>query len=444
MISSLEHVGGLIRPLISTFSMAESNKPTENEKENGINHNPTISASESGNSEENPTIEHDARCCRAADVGDRRKFRSLTFCRRYKSKSKESAKKRKGPWCFKLNCCRVRKNLDTAEIPEANVNCDACVCTGYRRTDEHHLGAGVVFESTPPNERRIIDYPRFTRSSSSDDGKSMMAQVVDVNQLAKDFTAEDCDERARAERAREIEEGIEPPPGYLLTSRELFGASNPQLSYLSSVFHSRLSLNFLPRASLPPIKLVDTLQQVETPFLQRVVHTQVDYIHCLVPDLLAIANCQFYWGKMDRYEAEKLLENRPEGTFLLRDSAQEEYLFSVSFRRYERSLHARIEQWNHRFSFDSHDPAVYSSETVCGLIEHYKDPNSCMFFEPMLTTPLNRTKTFSLQHLCRAAICNNVTYDGINKVHLPKSLKSYLKEYHYKQRVRVRRFDLEQ
>lgn len=26
-------------------------------------------------------------------------------------------------------------------------------------------------------------------------------------------------------------------------------------------------------------------------------HTQVDFIHCLVPDLLEITNCSFYWGK---------------------------------------------------------------------------------------------------------------------------------------------------
>lgn len=76
---------------------------------------------------------------------------------------------------------------------------------------------------------------------------------------------------------------------------------------------------------------------------------QVDYIHCLVPDLKQITNCTYYWGKMDRYEAERLLENKPEGTFLLRDSAQEEFLFSVSFRKYGRSLHARIEQFNHKF-----------------------------------------------------------------------------------------------
>ena len=40
--------------------------------------------------------------------------------------------------------------------------------------------------------------------------------------------------------------------------------------------------------------------------------TQVDYAHFLVPDLLDIARCSFYWGVMDRYEAERLLENKPE------------------------------------------------------------------------------------------------------------------------------------
>ncbi|XP_057703671.1 suppressor of cytokine signaling 5b isoform X2 [Corythoichthys intestinalis] len=168
------------------------------------------------------------------------------------------------------------------------------------------------------------------------------------------------------------------------------------------------------------------------------VHTQIDYIHCLVPDLLQITSLPCYWGVMDRYEAESLLDGRPEGTFLLRDSAQEDYLFSVSFRRYNRSLHARIEQWNHNFSFDAHDPCVFHSSTVTGLLEHYKDPSACMFFEPLLTAPLHRTFPFNLQHLARAAICRWTTYDGIGSLPLPPALQDFLKEYHYKQKVRVR------
>ncbi|KAM8716103.1 hypothetical protein ACLKA7_003052 [Drosophila subpalustris] len=166
------------------------------------------------------------------------------------------------------------------------------------------------------------------------------------------------------------------------------------------------------------------------------VHSQIDFMHCLVPDLEKIINSNFYFGKMDRYEAERLLEGKPEGTFLLRDSAQEEFLFSVTFRKYGRSLHARIEQSGHKFSFDCHDPCVFSALTVTGLLEHYKDPSCVMFFEPCLTMPLHRRQTFSLQQLSRATIVSNTTYDGINQLELPGRLKSYLKEYHYKQKLR--------
>ncbi|XP_043864995.1 uncharacterized protein LOC6575633 [Drosophila mojavensis] len=166
------------------------------------------------------------------------------------------------------------------------------------------------------------------------------------------------------------------------------------------------------------------------------VHSQIDFMHCLVPDLERIINSSFYWGKMDRYEAERLLEGKPEGTFLLRDSAQEEFLFSVTFRKYGRSLHARIEQSGHKFSFDCHDPCVFADLTVTGLLEHYKDPSCVMFFEPCLTMPLHRRQTFSLQELARATIVSNTTYDGINQLELPGRLKSYLKEYHYKQKLR--------
>ncbi|KAL2102213.1 hypothetical protein ACEWY4_001381 [Coilia grayii] len=168
------------------------------------------------------------------------------------------------------------------------------------------------------------------------------------------------------------------------------------------------------------------------------VHTQIDYIHCLVPDLQQITALPCYWGVMDRYQAEALLDGRPEGSFLLRDSAQEDYLFSVSFRRYGRSLHARIEQWNHNFSFDAHDPCVFHAATVTALLEHYKDPSACMFFEPLLTSPLPRSFPFGLQRLARATICSRVSYDSIGTLPLPPPLQDYLREYHYKQRVRVR------
>uniref|UniRef100_A0A914ZUH4 Suppressor of cytokine signaling 5 n=1 Tax=Parascaris univalens TaxID=6257 RepID=A0A914ZUH4_PARUN len=168
-----------------------------------------------------------------------------------------------------------------------------------------------------------------------------------------------------------------------------------------------------------------------------VVHTSVDYTNCLVPAQDRITASPYYWGVMDRYEAEALLDGKPEGTFLLRDSAQSEYLFSVSFRRYKRTLHARIEQKNHRFSFDFSDTSIFSAETITDLIAYYKDPAKCLFFEPQLSIPLPRNFVFSLQHICRARIASLTTYDGVNELSLPVTLKQYIQEYFYKHPVKT-------
>nr|CAD7264015.1 unnamed protein product [Timema shepardi] len=382
--------------------------------------------------------------------GKRSRAKSL---RSPKDLSSSASKKKRNHWVLKFNCARLKGGNSCGgggagiDIPEPNVGCNTCVCTGYRRTEDHHLGAGVVFEARSGASGRRESCPSSESSSSSnssaeDNRGAAVAPADNLVDLAKfnpdDFPIEDCDERARLERAREIAEGVEPPPGFCPGQHiQLVCPSELTIDNLTAFFQTQLSIH---SAALSALSQLDMRLSSA---MQRVVHTQVDYIHCLVPDLLQITSCSFYWGKMDRYEAERLLEGRQEGTFLLRDSAQEEYLFSVSFRKYGRSLHARIEQWNHHFSFDSHDPGVFASPTVCGLIEHYKDPSCCMFFEPMLTRPLHRNFPFPLQHLCRAVVSSKVTYDGVNQLHLPKVLKAYLKEYHYKQRVRVRRFDLE-
>uniref|UniRef100_A0A069DZ01 Putative suppressors of cytokine signaling-5 n=1 Tax=Panstrongylus megistus TaxID=65343 RepID=A0A069DZ01_9HEMI len=345
--------------------------------------------------------------------------------RNKRGKSKEGTSKKKRPhWVLRFNCARLKSSSNSSggssepDIAEPNIGVESCVCTGYRRTEDHHLGAGVVFETKQ-------DYG----GSDSDDDSPHLMHFEPLRLRQDEYSLDDCDERARLERAREIEEGVEPPPGFRPAQRI-------QLVCVQDVNSLDRLAALLQSAALSAMSQLDSQRKV-------LVHTQVDYIHCLVPDLLQITSCSFYWGKMDRYEAERLLDGKPEGTFLLRDSAQEEYLFSVSFRKYGRSLHARIEQWKHLFSFDSHDPGVYSSPTVCGLIEHYKDPSCCMFFEPMLTIPLHRNFAFPLQHLARAVICSKISYDGISQLRLPKALKSYLKEYHYKQRVKVRRFDNE-
>ncbi len=462
----------------------------------------------------------------------KRRARTLTFRRKKTDKSnKETKKNRNHFWTFRIKKrlpVRLKKSKDHG-LPEPQQSNDSgvCICTGYRRTEDHVLGAGVVFSAkSVPMELRPstsregtpVNVMGATASGMGAPGSfvRLFQQVPAPSQptvpphlmpldLSKfnsdDYPTEDIDEILIAQRARDIEQGIEISPNHVPYPNITTGTGINRAN-LSTAIAAAGPLVVPPAAppaappavppaappaappavppAVPPVApppIVthdhmwhlstalqtqcvvttttypdrDTLQEshcvdnyrglAPTTYIPRTVHTQVDYIHCLVPDLLQITNCSFYWGVMDRYEAEKLLENQQEGTFLLRDSAQEEFLFSVSFRRYGRSLHARIEQWNHKFSFDSHDPGVFASDTVCGLIEHYKDPSCCMFFEPMLTLPLHRTFAFSLQHLCRAVICSHTSYDGINCLPLPKPLRQYLKYYHYKQKVRVRKFE---
>lgn len=63
----------------------------------------------------------------------------------------------------------------------------------------------------------------------------------------------------------------------------------------------------------PKWELDEDILQLETP---PKYHTQIDYVHYLVPDLLQINNNPCYWGVMDKYAAEALLEGKPEGKCL--------------------------------------------------------------------------------------------------------------------------------
>ncbi|KAL3284533.1 hypothetical protein HHI36_018691 [Cryptolaemus montrouzieri] len=362
--------------------------------------------------------------------------------------SSSGAMKKSPKWAIKFNNTKKESKITLPTQEESN----CCKCTCYKRKDENILEEPNATASSVDVSISEATVSQEYRTPGDDFDESIYSVApvqpsVVVNAPFFDVECirtihEDCDEAARLARAREIEQGVEAPANFrpvrrvqlLCSEVEAENGQKPRrlqlvcprdlsVDSLRALFHTNVTLKSCP---------VDSVNGC---------HTQVDFIHCLVPDLLNITNCSFYWGKMDRYEAERLLDGKPEGTFLLRDSAQEEFLFSVSFRKYARSLHARIEQWNHKFSFDSHDPGVFTSDTVCGLIEHYKDPSSCMFFEPMLTWPLHRNFPFSLQHLSRAVITSSLTYDNINHLQLPKTLKTYLKEYHYRQKVRVKRFD---
>jgi len=62
--------------------------------------------------------------------------------------------------------------------------------------------------------------------------------------------------------------------------------------------------------------------------------------------------CGWYWGAMSFDEAEAMLANRRDGSFLVRDSSDERYILSLSFRSLGGTHHTRIEHYKGTVSID--------------------------------------------------------------------------------------------
>lgn len=151
---------------------------------------------------------------------------------------------------------------------------------------------------------------------------------------------------------------------------------------------------------------------------------------CIVPDLYKITQLSFFWQDLDLFKAEELLADKPEGSFLLRISSQPNYLFSVSFRSHNRSLHARIEKENNLYSFDSKDAESQKFTSICDLFKNYRESKRYLF-EPVLTHPLNNPNPHTLKQLSQYAIISMCNYHHIDRLPLPQTLKDYLKSFNY-------------
>lgn len=159
-----------------------------------------------------------------------------------------------------------------------------------------------------------------------------------------------------------------------------------------------------------------------------------------------LKNTGWYWGSLTANEAKEILQDASEGTFLVRDSSQRDYLFTISAMTSAGPTNLRIEYKHGKFKLDSVvlvKPKLKQFDSVVHLVEHYvhlsrtnnktaqnsqpsTPPNGTV--QLLLTKPAY-TATPSLQHLCRITI--NRRTRQIQDLPLPNRLKDYLMDYAY-------------
>jgi hypothetical protein len=181
----------------------------------------------------------------------------------------------------------------------------------------------------------------------------------------------------------------------------------------------------------------------------------------LISNKQELEQCYWYYAKMNWNESSELLQNSQPGTFLVRDSSDQKFLFSLSVQRAEGPTSVRIHFHHNRFSLDAEDSIRHlmpKFESVISLIDHYcsstaeKDKKKVKeafiesrgTLEPQISSPISlRFPCFrtppSLAHFSRLAINRQLAHaqksqnvDLRKKLNLPTSLVNYLEIYKHR------------
>jgi len=173
----------------------------------------------------------------------------------------------------------------------------------------------------------------------------------------------------------------------------------------------------------------------------------------------ALRQSGWYHDKMTYVQSQELLKDTPIGTFLIRESSDPNYLYSLSVQTERGATSVRIHYQQGYFRLDAQAhilPVMPVFPSVIALVEHYVevsrarrkgahvwvDQRGKWYSDIALDKPLKREGVpSSLKHLSRLAVHKAIKQSGYPKLdclpapylrlELPASVRSYLAEYPY-------------
>ncbi|CAG0916557.1 unnamed protein product [Notodromas monacha] len=139
----------------------------------------------------------------------------------------------------------------------------------------------------------------------------------------------------------------------------------------------------------------------------------------------------WYWGPISSTMAENVLSEEPDGSFIVRDSSDSHYIFSLSFKFCNNIKHVRIDHDHGNFSFGS--CSKFRSRTIVDFVEnaveHSRSGRFLFFWHRRAgQSPL---QVQLINPVSRFVIVRHLRKDLIPQLPLPGKLKEYLSCPHY-------------
>ncbi|KAJ0000907.1 hypothetical protein NQD34_005927 [Periophthalmus magnuspinnatus] len=223
-----------------------------------------------------------------------------------------------------------------------------------------------------------------------------------------------------------------PPPRRSLSLLDDFAVPPPQSSFLER--GGGVSMQSLPPRSLVLPPAVGSMQH-SLSLNGKTPHNPLRANQIFATSLRELEKCGWYWGPMTWEDAEAKLKEKPDGSFLVRDSSDPRYILSLSFRSQNITHHTRMEHYRGTFSLWCHPKFEDRCHSVVEFIEraiaHSKNGKFLLLIMAIklsglpptpvqLLYPVSRFSSVkTLQHLCRFCIRQTVRIDHIQELPLP-------------------------